>query len=231
MAPPPASQEVEDLGAGEPLEGAANGGDVLGSDEGGPADEPQAASKDNFDQRWSANKAGLFKTANRFIDRMTKDAKQSRGDMPYGKVALPEMLLIITSPAGRMKIMKTDMYDNGELSLAIVVRLGVYVPTESTQTSVVQSHAAGSQRLLNQLHEHSSHLPKALISSYPPDGERFRTPGVGDDVSDFKRIAKQLKDLLDKLRKNFASNIAAEKHIADPSEHMVVAAFRPATAH
>ena len=129
MAPPPASQEVEDLGAGEPLEGAANGGDVLGSDEVGPADEPQAASRNNFDQRWSANKAGLFKTANRFIDRMTKDAKHSRGDMPYGKVALPEMLLIITSPAGRTEIMKTDIYDNSELSLMIVVRLGVLIPT------------------------------------------------------------------------------------------------------
>jgi len=134
MAAPPEGQELGDLGSAELVHEVEIDGDVRGSDDEGPADEPEGASRDHFNQRWSAGKASLFRTAQRFINRMTKDTKESRGHMPHGKVALPEMLLIITSPAGNVEVMKSAMYDNGEFQLMFLVRLsGVHAPSVTLQ--------------------------------------------------------------------------------------------------
>ena len=93
MAAPLGSQELEDVDPVEVPEGAGVDDEALGSDEEGPADEPQAASRDTFNQRWSKGKATPFKGASRFIPSMTTDAKRSRSGVPHGKVNLPEMIM------------------------------------------------------------------------------------------------------------------------------------------
>ena len=160
---------------------------------------------------------------------MTKDAKDSRGGMPHGKVALPEMLVIITSPAGLVETFKSDIYNNGEVHLVLLVRLAcVHLPALTPLTDLHPSLADASQRLIEQLQQHTFHLHKSITSSYPVDGERVRTVVIDDDDADpASRIAKQLKELLTRLKKSIATTVAIEKLTADPSERLVCFTLAP----
>jgi hypothetical protein len=51
MAAPSGGQELDNLDAAALLEAGQIDGDAVGGDEEGPADEPQAASRDHFNQR------------------------------------------------------------------------------------------------------------------------------------------------------------------------------------